>query len=173
MFQQSVVVFLGKKRASDWWRSICRSHCTIMRFKFPVCFQSPSLLCPTPNSFLLIFKNYVVHIVQDALSQLVIYPSPVSWVLLCGHNIHNVIIKLALDVKHSRIHKVQHRWIVNTNKYKVNQLEWNSNEWFISVNFKSWLLIRGQEWHLLFGTISSIAFGTIFWAAMWILYIFP
>lgn len=45
-----------------------------MRFKFPVCFQSPSPLCPIPNSFILIFNNYVVHIVQGALSQLVIYP---------------------------------------------------------------------------------------------------
>lgn len=53
----------------------------------------------------------------------------------------------------------------------MHQLKWKSNEWFISVNFKSWLLTWGQEWHLLLGTINSIDFDAIFWAAMWILYI--
>lgn len=64
---------------------------------------------------------------------------------------------------------------VNTQNYnalELHQLEWKSNGWFISMNFKSWFLIK-RGWQQLFYTTNSIAFSVCIWATMRILYFPP
>ena len=72
-----------------------------------------------------------------------------------GHNSHSVKIKLALSWYKAQqlIHRqsqidglltliITICWRCTL---KLHQLEWNNSGWFISVNFKSWLLTQGRK----------------------------